>query len=276
MLVRARGMTFEVTDGGPADGAVVLLLHGFPQHRGMWTPVAQRLHAAGLRTYALDQRGYSPGVRPRRIADYRMSECVADLVAVLDELAVPQAHVAGHDWGALAAWHLAARHPDRVRTLTAVSVPHPLAIAAALADPDSDQRERSAYVGLFRERDGKAERLLLDDGGRRLRALFAGCPPELIDGYVTPMLEPAALTSALNWYRAMTTAEIDGLGAVTVPTTFVWGDQDLAIGERAALGCAEHVTGEYRLVRLAGVSHWVPDEAPEQVAAAVLDRVGAA
>jgi pimeloyl-ACP methyl ester carboxylesterase len=271
MRVAARDLTFEVTAGGGSSGPPVLLLHGFPQHRGMWSPVAERLHAAGLRTYALDQRGYSPGARPEQVADYRMSECVADLTALLDQLDVPAAHVVGHDWGALVGWHLAARHPDRVRTLTAVSVPHPLAMAAALAE-DPRQRAKSSYVGLFR-RPGRAEEVLLERGGARLRALFAGCPPELIGDYVTPMLEPATLTAALNWYRAMSSAELNGLGPVPAPTTFVWGDRDLAIGEHAANGCAAFVTGDYRFVPLAGVSHWAPDEAPDEVAAAVLARV---
>ena len=139
----------------------------------------------------------------------------------------------GHDWGAVVGWHLAAEHPDRVRTFTAVSVPHPTAFGAAIAD-DDDQQQRSAYIGLFRQ-PGKAEDLLLEDDGMRLRAMFVGCPPELIDGYVEPMLDRATLTGALNWYRAMPN---DGWPPVSVPTTFVWGDRDLAIGATAARSCA--------------------------------------
>jgi pimeloyl-ACP methyl ester carboxylesterase len=194
-----------------------------------------------------------------------MAECVADALSIMDALGTGPAHVVGHDWGAAVGWHLAARHPDAVRTLTAVSVPHPLAMASALAE-DPDQRERAEYIRLIREPGGKAERLLLEDGGRRLRAVFGPVDP---DGYVAPLLTPA-----LNWYRALSRADLAGLGPVAVPTTYIWSDGDRAIGPTAARACAAHVTVDYRFVELPGVSHWVPDEAPDVVAAEVLRRTG--
>jgi pimeloyl-ACP methyl ester carboxylesterase len=263
-------LSFDVHTGGPEGGAPVLLLHGFPQHSGEWDGVLPALHTAGLRTYALDQRGYSAGARPEAVEDYRLAECVADAVAVLDALGVDAAHVVGHDWGSLVAWHLAARHPDRVRTLTAVSVPHPAAMAYALAT-DADQRERSAYIGLFRQA-GTAERVLLDEDARALRQLLTGVGAERVDAYAEPMLVPGALTAALNWYRALSSAD-SVAEPVTLPTTFVWSDGDVAIGRTAADACAAQVSGDYRLVVLPGVTHWIPDEAPAALAQAVLDRV---
>src|SRR3954467_392077 len=100
MEVKARGLVFDVFEGGPADGEPVLLLHGFPQDHREFDLLAPRLHEAGLRTYALDQRGASPGARPPAVADYRMSETVADALAVLDALGLEAAHIIGHDWGA--------------------------------------------------------------------------------------------------------------------------------------------------------------------------------
>jgi pimeloyl-ACP methyl ester carboxylesterase len=269
--IGARGLTFNVAAGGPEDGDAVLLLHGFPQHAGEWAEVVPSLHAAGLRSYALNQRGYSPGARPSAIQDYRMAECVADAVAVLDALGVDAAHVVGHDWGAVVAWHLAARHPDRVRTLTAVSVPHPAAMAHALST-DSDQRGRSSYMQLFQQAD-KAEQVLLADDAAALRGMLTGVGAGRVDAYAEPMREPGALTGALNWYRAMSRADMAGTGSVTVPTTYVWSDGDIAIGRTAAEACAGHVTGDYRFVTLSGVTHWIPDEAPAAVAEAVLARI---
>jgi pimeloyl-ACP methyl ester carboxylesterase len=273
MRLSAREFVFEVTVGGTsrAGHAPVLLLHGFPQNAAQWDQVAAALHAAGRTTIAPNQRGYSPDARPSDVDAYAMAECVADAVAILDALDAPEVDVVGHDWGSLVAWHLAAAHPDRVRTLTAVSVPHPEAMGAAIAT-DADQQARSAYIKLFRQA-GKAEDLLLEDCGARLRAMFAGCPPELVDTYVAPMLDRDALTGALNWYRAMT-RETTACPAVGVPTTFVWGDGDLAIGATAARACAAHVAADYRFVPLAGVSHWVPDEAPDALAEAILARIG--
>ncbi|MFI5484916.1 alpha/beta fold hydrolase [Micromonospora echinaurantiaca] len=273
MRIDARGLRFEVRVGGPEGGDPVLLLHGFPQHGGEWDDVVPALHAAGLRTYAPDQRGYSPGARPEAVEAYRMDELVADALAVLDALGAPTAHVVGHDWGALVGWELAVRHPQRVRTLTAVSVPHPAAMAYALAN-DPQQKVRSAYIVLFRQ-PGKAEKVLLGLNATALRRMLAGVgDADRVAAYAEPMREPGALTAALNWYRAMPSrTELAATGPVAVPTTFVWSDQDVAIGRTAAEACAERVSGDYRFVELPGVSHWIPDEAPAPLAEAILARV---
>ena len=95
MQIKARGLTFDVYEGGPADGAPVLLLHGFPQDHREFDLILPRLHAAGLRTYALDQRGYSPGARPpatsTEVADRAVAECALRgwrMLAVGAQLAV--------------------------------------------------------------------------------------------------------------------------------------------------------------------------------------------
>jgi pimeloyl-ACP methyl ester carboxylesterase len=275
--VAARGLTFDVRVAGPTDAAAtVLLLHGFPQHGGLWDAVAARLHRAGLRTVAPDQRGYSPGARPAEASAYGVPQCAEDAVAILAELALPAGplHVVGHDWGAAVGWHLAANRPDLVATLTAVSVPHPVALnrGAAL---DPEQRARLAYVLLFRQA-GKAEQVLLRDDAAALRAVFAGSGLDDagIEAYVGPLREPGALTGALNWYRARDTDLLDRLGPVAVPTTYVWSDEDLAIAQRTAESCEQYVTGDYRFVALPGVSHWIPDQAPGPLSDAILARIG--
>ena len=198
MKVAARDLVFDVRVRGPEAGRPVLLLHGFPQHGGMWDDVVVRLQAAGLRAYAPDQRGYSPGARPSDVDTFRMANCVEDAVALLDALGLPAVDVIGHDWGAVVGWHLAAKHSSRVRTLTAVSVPHPSAVQRARQL--DDQKERSSYMRLF-AMAGKAEEVLLAEDARRLRALFEPLPPSRVDRYVGRLLEPGALTGALNWYR---------------------------------------------------------------------------
>jgi pimeloyl-ACP methyl ester carboxylesterase len=254
MQLRRRGLTFDVDVSGPATGTPVLLLHGFPQNRRMWRDVVPRLHAAGLRTIAPDQRGYASSARPADTAAYRVTEC-AD------------------DWGAAAAWFAAGRQPERVRTLTAVSVPHPAAYAEAF-DGAIVQKLRSAYIGLFRQ-DGAAEAVLRALDGKALRLMFtgAGLDDARIDDYVAPLLEPGALTGALSWYRATPVDELRSLGPTDVPTTYVWSDGDAAIGRDAAERCAAHVTGAYRFVELTGVTHWIADQAPDALADAILDRV---
>jgi pimeloyl-ACP methyl ester carboxylesterase len=267
-------LTFDVRVDGPEDGRPVLLLHGFPETSASWAKVTPLLAEAGLRTYAPDQLGYSPGARPDEVDAYavtNLAQMTADLMTALE---IPRADVVGHDWGAAVAWALAAWHPDRVRSLTAVSVPHPSAYTEA-SRSDPEQKERSAYIRLFWQ-PGKAEEVLLEDDMRRLRRMLGpeeqtGVPAEAVEEYVAVLSAPGALTAALNWYRAMSSAT--PVDAVEVPTTYVWSDGDVAIGRSAAEGCARHVSGDYRFVELAGVTHWIPEQAPEQLATAILDRI---
>ena len=272
--LRANGFVFDAVVDGPTDGRLVVLLHGFPQTSWSWRRVMPLLVAGGCRVVAPDQRGYSPRARPEAVSAYRIPALVSDVVGMLDELGADRADVVGHDWGAAVAWQLAARHPERVRTLVPVSVPHPLAFVEALRS-DDDQRKRSAYMQLFRE-EGKAEEVLLrtDDAG--LRTFFGGAEATAdVDRYIALMREPGVLTKCLNWYRAQDLADIEDVGPTTVPTLYVWSDQDLALGRWAAEATAQHVTAPYRFEVLEGVSHWIPEEAPDQLAAWILEHLAA-
>ncbi|WP_433833792.1 alpha/beta fold hydrolase [Actinoplanes sp. CA-015351] len=271
MEIKARGLTFEVSDGGPGDGEPVLLLHGFPQDNREFDRLLPYLHEAGLRTYALNQRGYSPGARPQNVDAYRLREAVADAIAVLDELGIEKVHVVGHDWGAQIGWLLAANHPDRLRTLTAVSVPHPRALMLAIRVRPS-QKARLAYFEVFRS--PRAERLLLGRDATVLRWMLKPLRAERVQRYVDAAREPGRLTGGLNWYRAFTTDQIARTGVVTVPTTYVWSDRDGVVGLTAALRTADWVSADYQLMAMRGVSHWVPEEAPQELADAVLARIG--
>jgi len=273
MQIDVGDLTFSVQVDGPRDGPPVVLLHGFPQSARCWSRVVPLLTAGGLRTIAPDQRGYSPGARPADISAYGTAQLVGDVIGLLDGLGLSTVDLIGHDWGAWVAWQVAGRHPDRVRSLVAVSVPHPAAFSAAMS-ADSDQQKRSAYIGLFREEGGKAEHVLLADHARRLREMFtgSGLSEQDVDAYVALMREPGALSGALAWYRAMSPRDGRSLGPVNRPTTFVWSDGDIAVGRTAALACRDQVTGPYRFVELAGISHWIPEQAPDAVAAAVLEQ----
>ena len=252
---------------GPADGEPVVLLHGFPQTSWSWRGVWPVLADAGVRVVAPDLRGYSPDARPERVEDYRLPLLVDDVVAVLDHLGASTAHVVGHDWGAAIAWHLAARRPDRLRTLTAVSVPHPVAFAEALRS-DPDQRARSQYMRDWRSPD--TEQALLDGG---LEGIFGGLPAADVEHHLSVMRRPGALTAALAYYRAQSLADLDGFGPITTPTLYVWSDEDRALGPVPAHATGAHVAGPYRFEVLHGVSHWIPEEAPDRLAELLLEHL---
>lgn len=271
MEITLGDLVFEVVVDGPEDGRPVLLLHGFPETGRSWDAVREHLVRAGHRVIVPDQRGYSPGARPTGVAAYGMPPIVGDALGILDALEIATADVAGHDWGANVAWSLATWHPDRVRSLTAVAVPHPLAFDWALRN-DADQQERSSYIRLF-WKEGKAEDVLLADDARRLRAMLGGLPGDSIEHYVSVLQQPGALTATLSWYRAMNREDAADMPAVSVPTTYVWSTEDLAVGQAAAQRCGEYVDAAYRFVILDGVSHWIPEHAPDQLTAAILDQI---
>jgi pimeloyl-ACP methyl ester carboxylesterase len=266
----AGDLVFDAVAAGPADGRLVLLLHGFPQTSWSWRFVMPALADAGFRAVAPDQRGYSPGARPDGVDAYRMPHLLGDVLGMLDALGSHRVDVVGHDWGAAVAWQLATRHPDRVRTLTAVSVPHPLAFVDALRS-DADQRQRSQYMKQFQV-EGAAEEALLN-GPDGLQTLFGAIPDA--QRYVDLMHEPGVLTRCLNWYRAQDLADIEGIGSTQVPTLYVWSDQDPALGRYAADATAAHVAAPYRFEVLPGVGHWIPELAPEQLTDWLLEHLAA-
>lgn len=263
-------LTFDVRTAGPADGEPVVLLHGFPETSLSWSSVVPRLVDAGLRVVAFDQRGYSPGARPADVAAYATDLLAADVVAVADALGLETFHLVGHDWGSAVAWVVAGTHPDRLRTLTAVPLPH-LGAYNAAPRTDPDQQTKASYIGLLRQ-EGKAEDLLLADGARRLTAMYGDAVPvALAVQYVAHLSEPGALTAALSWYRAMTPA-LASTPRTQVPTTFVWGELDQAIGRAGAEACGDFVDADYRFVELQGIGHWIPEQAPDSLAEAIVVR----
>jgi pimeloyl-ACP methyl ester carboxylesterase len=276
------GLTFDVTTGEPATGEPVVLLHGFPQSARCWDAVAPLLAAAGLYPVAPDQRGYSPRARPAGRAAYRLPELVADAAAVVEAALArtgrAQAHVVGHDWGAAVAWALAAARPDVVRTVTGLSVPPPGAFLAALRRPP--QALASTYMLVF-EVPGLAERLYAVPPGaawspRLVRWMErTGQRRDRAERDAAAMADPARLTAALNWYRALPLGLRDQPEPPAVPALFVWSDGDTALTRDAAERAPDHVAGPFRYAELRGVSHWIPEEAPDALAALLLDHLAA-
>lgn len=267
-------LVFDAVVAGAEDGEPVLLLHGWPQTALSWSRVISPLASSGLRIAAVDQRGYSEGARPSEVAAYATDRLVNDAADLLDALGWGTAHVVGHDWGAIVGWSLAARHPGLVRSLTALSVPHPQAFVGAIRG-DERQRVKSAYMAFFRSDPATAATVLLRDDAKALRQVYADAVHEHdVEAYVDFFAQDAAMEASLRWYAAMDDSSLQATPVVEVPTTFVWGTEDIAIGETAAHGCGQWCTGPYEFRELAGRGHWLPDEDPDAVVDAILARVG--
>lgn len=276
MSIAANGLVFTADVAGPASGELVLLLHGFPQTRHAWRAELRAVAAAGFRACAPDQRGYSAAARPSGIDAYRMESLVADALAIAAALGAERFHLVGHDWGGQLAWIVAAQNPQRVRTLSVLSRPHPAAFARAMAD-DPEQAKRSRHHRTHQRAEATDE--LLADGAARLRTALRnqGVPDADVAAYLATLGDRAALDAAIHWYRAAGSSGIAAaeVPAVSVPTLYVWGNADATVGRRAAEGTRALVNAPYWFVELEGVGHFVTDQVPDAFPPLLLEHVRA-
>ncbi len=262
MVFRAR---FAGQEGAAREP--VILLHGFPETSIMWSSLMGSLADEGYQCFAPDQRGYSPGARPGPVEDYAYQKLVSDVTALADTLGYARFHLIGHDWGSAVGWALIHLHPDRVRSWTAMSVPHLDAFASAIAD-DSDQRRRSRYMAFFMIPE-KPEEALASEDFAQLRSLWSSIPKEQLEEYLSVFSGRGGLTAALNWYRANSVLlekrhEGTKFGSVQHPALLIWGNKDMAVGRASVEGSAQYMNGPYRLVEL-DAGHWLAQEEPGRV-----------
>lgn len=263
------GFSFDVSDRGPADGPVFVLLHGFPENRTSWDAMTPMLTDAGYRVLAPDQRGYSPRARPPRRRDYRMVELVEDIVALVDASGADKVHLVGHDWGGGVAWAFASMHPERLHSVTSLTTPHPRAMVASMAR--SSQLFHSWYV-LFFQLPALPEMGFSRMEKQNRRALSrSGLNDDAIDRYVTPMKQPGAARAAINWYRGLPFSK-PIRGKVQVPALYVYATKDMFLGRKAADLTANHVDAPYRFEVLDGATHWLPEQNADTVAQLILDH----
>lgn len=266
-------LTFDVDDSGPADGDVVVLLHGYPENRTSWHAVTPLLTAAGFRVLAPDQRGYSPGARPLRRRDYRTNLLAGDVVALADAAGASAVHVVGHDWGGAVAWAFASLHPTRCATVTSLCTPHPKALVASMVR--SSQLFRSWYMLLF-QLPAIPEMSLRGAGAKaaRRKLIATGLPEEAADRYLGPLVaDPVAARAALNWYRALPLSA-PLRGSISVPAMYVYPTNDAFLGRKAADLTGRYVSAPYRYEVLDGRSHWLPEEVPDEIAALLASHLG--
>jgi pimeloyl-ACP methyl ester carboxylesterase len=258
MMVNANGVELYVETHG--DGVPVLLLHGWPDSSALWRSQVPFLAANGFRVITPDLRGFGQSSRPAGKDSYQLRTSVADVAAILDATGVPAAHVVGHDWGAAVAWLTAMFLPDRVRTLTAVSVPHPLA-------PTTRRQREMAWYQLFFQFEEIAEATLKYEDWAAFRELVSGYAD--IDRAIADLSRPGALTASLNWYRANLAPRMPGprpeLPPVTMPALGIWSDGDRYLDGARMRASGDLVQGPWRYAEIAGATHWIPLDAPEEL-----------
>src|ERR1700710_1030877 len=105
--LETNGITLHVVEAGPADGPLIILLHGFPEAWYSWRYQIGPLAEAGWHVLVPDQRGYNLSDKPKGVKFYRLSLLAADIIGLIDRMGREKAVVVGHDWGAAVGWYLA-------------------------------------------------------------------------------------------------------------------------------------------------------------------------
>jgi pimeloyl-ACP methyl ester carboxylesterase len=254
------------------EGPLVVLLHGFPQFWYMWRFQIPALAEAGFRVVAPDMRGYNLSEKPRGVSSYRVELLAQDVERLIRACGEESAVVVGHDWGAAVAWVTAMMHPEMIKRLGILNVPHPERFARGLLRPA--QLLRSSYMFFFQvprlpekvlaARDFAALRHTLRNETTRL-GTFAD---EDIERYAEALARPGALTAALNYYRALFRRNPLKARAllrrIEVPVIVIWGERDRFLGKELAEPEPTWVPN-LRVERLPDASHFVAEDRPDEV-----------
>ena len=279
--VDGAGVRLHVRAAGPDDGPLVVLLHGFPEFWYGWRHQIPALAEAGCRVVVPDQRGYNRSGAPRAVAAYDLDRLADDVCALIEAAGRDRASVVGHDWGAMVGWHLAHTHPERLRRLAILNVPHPHVFRTTLRSNPA-QLLRSTYA-LFFQVPALPEWLLGRNDGQGLTTLLQwSSHPDTFDEadlalYRRAWRRPGRLRGMLNWYRAAARRALRTAppsAPIDVPTLVAWGAQDVALHRQMAAPSAAMCTDGHLEV-IDDATHWVQHDAPDLVNRHLLDHLAA-
>lgn len=279
-LVKVNGITLHVVTAGPKDGEPVILLHGFPEFWYGWKHQIPALAAAGYRVIVPDQRGYNESDKPQGLEPYTIDKLTGDVVALMAHFGYSTFNLVGHDWGASVAWCVALYHPERVRKLGILNVPHPKVFSKALR---SDFRQMlKSWYGVAIQIPVLPERLLSVNKFRGMSKMLkdSGKPNTFteseLEKYREAWSKEGALTSMMNWYRAYAQLrpERPKTARLSMPVLMIWGKQDVALRATLAQSSIE-LCDNGKLVMIDDATHWVQHDAAEQVSGLLLDFLAA-
>ena len=290
-MVQTNGIELSVIDEGA--GPLVVLCHGFPELAFSWRHQVPALTAAGYRVIAPDMRGFGNSSAPQAVEAYDVATLCADMTGLLDALGEQQAIFVGHDWGANVVWQLAVLAPERVRAVAGLSVPFvPRAPAAPI--PIMRRHLGEDFYIVWFQQQGVADEALARDVRRTLTtsrqwtadwALEDGAepsrPPWLSEqelGVYVEAFERTGFTGGLNWYRNIDRnwelTEPVAERRVEQPAMFLTGELDMVRRFMPAEAMRGWVSDLRAEIVVPGAGHWVQQQAPEEVNAALLEFLG--
>lgn len=267
-FVLVNGIRLRVVEAGPADGPVIVLLHGFPEFSYSWRHQIPFLAEAGFRVIAPDLRGYNLSDKPPRVRDYRIEKLVLDITLLIGQTSAGRATLVGHDWGGIIAWFTAMWHPECLERLVILNAPHPAAYIRELGR--SSQLLRSWYA-LFFQVPWIPERVISWSDFAMARKLFRGGPARNsnereadVRRYIESLAQPGALTAAINYYRAALRYDSRRVSSIQTSTLLIWGHRDAYLVPELASDLEQWVK-ELRVEHLPDATHWVQNDEPEKV-----------
>jgi len=268
--INTNGIRLRVVQAGPKSGIPVILLHGFPEFWYGWRKQIPALVKAGCRVIVPDQRGYNLSDKPKDKKDYDVFTLVDDVLGLIKALDYEKVNLVGHDWGAVVAWTLAVTHPEKLHKLTVMNVPHP-AVMQKFLRRDFEQMRRSWYVGFF-QIPWLPEKIFTTNNFRRLARAVQGSAKKNsytdadMEKYKEAWSQPDALTSMLNWYRAIVQhpPQLPEDVRVKVRTLMMWGMKDFALSHRMARPSMDYCD-EGNLILFPEATHWVHLDAADEV-----------
>jgi pimeloyl-ACP methyl ester carboxylesterase len=268
--IATHGIHLHAFEAGPADGPLLILLHGFPEPAFAWKAQIGPLAAAGFRVLAPDQRGYDRSDKPKGVSAYGLDRLVGDVLGLIAAAGRERAFLAGHDWGGAVAWWTAITHPERVAKLAILNMPH-LGVFRKHLRRSPAQLARSSYILAFQV-PWLPERLLRrNDWALAVRGLCESARPGTFSAadlarYREAWERPGAMTAMIDYYRAALRSPpkqpLDQ--RVRVPTLLLWGARDRFLGREMALPSIDRCD-DGRLVFLETATHWLQHEEPEEV-----------
>ena len=276
--IETNGIKLHVVQAGPQSGVPVVLLHGFPEFWYGWRKQIPALVAEGCRVIVPDQRGYNLSDKPKGVKNYDVHILVEDIIGLIDALGYEKVNLVGHDWGAIVAWTLAIKYPERLHKLSIMNVPHP-AVMRKFLSRDLDQMRRSWYAMFFQlpwipeviiKRNDWREAVRALRGSNKRRSFT----DEDIIKYKEAWSQPDAMTSMLNWYRAAVQHQpkISDSLRIKVPTLMMWGMKDFALTHRMARPSMDYVD-EGNLILFPEATHWVQHDAADEVNHYLIDFI---
>lgn len=275
MKIKTNNLTFDCRITGKANNELVILLHGFPESSYMYLELMKDLTAQGYYCIAPNLRGYSSEARPSGKKNYTIDKLAKDVLGIANAAGQDKFHLIGHDWGSAIGWQVAHDRPDAVLSWTALSVPHTQSFFEAILN-DKDQKEKSKYVKLF-QLPWLPEFNIKSKDFNVLRKLWDVQSKDEIEDYLSILKEKGAVTALLNYYRAnykllKRAGKENILGDINVPTLFVWGKNDIAVGPVAVKGGHKYMKGDYTFIELNG-GHWLMQSNSAETKTAIIEHV---